>query len=53
MKVLIKPNKKNAGIGIYKKEVYHFLSGNWIVCGDCKISDKRIRKFMKKKNKKK
>jgi len=46
MKILKKPTEKDAGIGIENNKVYHFLSGNWIVCGDCKTTDKHIKELL-------
>ena len=48
MKILKKPTKKDAGIGIYKNKVYHLIKDKWYPCGDCKITDKHIQKLIKK-----
>ena len=46
MKILKKPTKKDAGIAVDDKNVYHFLQGNWVKCGDCKLSDEHIIKLL-------
>jgi len=51
MRILQKPTKTNAGIGIENNMVHHYIAGykSWIPCGDCKITDEHIQKLLKRK----
>ena len=43
MRILEKPTKESARLGIEDNKVYHFISNMWVKCGDCKIDDDHIK----------